>query len=56
MTGFLIGALLGAIVGGTVMARRGGNKKDMAQYAFGYAVCFGFVALFVTIFLARQAV
>ena len=54
MVGFLIGAVIGAVTGGTIVARRGGNKKDIGQYAFGYAMCFGFLALFIVIFLARQ--
>ena len=54
MTGFLIGAAFGAILGSVIMARRGGNKKDIGQYAVGFGVFFGFVALFITIFIARQ--
>ncbi|MEM7471422.1 MAG: hypothetical protein AAF340_08720 [Pseudomonadota bacterium] len=54
MTGFLMGAAFGALLGGTLMARRGGNKKDIGQYAVGFGVFFGFVALFISIFIARQ--
>ncbi len=53
---FLIGAAIGAITGGALMARRGGNKKDIGQYAVGFAIFFGFIALFISIFIARQAV
>lgn len=56
MTAFLIGALIGAITGGTIVARRGGNKKDIAQYAAGYAVFFGFIVMFAWIMLLRQSV
>ena len=56
MTAFLLGALIGAITGGTIVGRRGGNKKDIAQYAVGYSVCFGFIVLFAWIFMLRQAV
>ena len=54
MTGFLIGAALGALTGGTIVARRGGNKKDIGQYAVGYGILFGFITLFIAIFIARQ--
>ncbi|MCY4334298.1 MAG: hypothetical protein OXC60_06450 [Litoreibacter sp.] len=54
MTGFLMGAAFGALFGTAVMWRRGGNKKDMGQYAVGFGIFFGFVALFITIFIARQ--
>lgn len=56
MTAFLIGAFIGALTGGTIVGRRGGNKKDIAQYAAGYAVFFGFIAMFAWIFMLRQAV
>ncbi len=56
MTAFLIGAFIGALCGGTIVARRGGNKKDIAQYAAGYAVFFGFIVLFAWIFMLRMSV
>lgn len=47
-------AILGAIIGGLTARKRGGNRKDIAQYATGYAVAFLIVGLFATIFIDRM--
>jgi len=52
----LAGAILGALIGGTLAARRKGNKLDIAQYAFVYAVIFALLGLFLTLILHRAAV
>ncbi|MDP2079755.1 MAG: apolipoprotein acyltransferase [Pseudotabrizicola sp.] len=49
----LLGLALGAIFGAYTAYKRGGNKRDMAQYAAGFAIAFMLVGLFVTIFLER---
>ena len=49
----LISALAGIIWGAYQAKRRGGNRKDMAQYAFGYGVAFALVGLFASILIER---
>ena len=52
---FVIGGLvLGAIGGGLTARRRGGKPADIAQYAAVYAIIFGLIGLFVTLFLDRM--
>lgn len=46
-------AIAGALIGGFTARRRGGAKLDIAQYAGSYALAFGIVGLFVTVFLMR---
>lgn len=46
-------ALVGAIIGGLTAKKRGGNRLDIAQYAAGYAMAFGVIGLFVTVFVVR---
>lgn len=52
----LITGAIGAVIGAMLMRKRGGNKKDMGQYAAGYGILFCVIGLFIAIFLARQAV
>ena len=49
----LIAALAGAIWGGYLAKKRGGNRLDMAQYAAGFAIFFALLGLVVTIVIAR---
>ncbi|WP_299566609.1 hypothetical protein [uncultured Sulfitobacter sp.] len=49
----IFGALVGAAWGGYLAKKRGGNKKDIAQYATSSAIVFGLLALFLSILLAR---
>lgn len=47
----ILGALGGALWGGYLAKRRGGNRKDIAQYAGGFGILFAIVGLFVTIYI-----
>lgn len=50
----IIAALAGAIVGGTTARRRNGNRKDIAQYAAGYAMAFMIVGMILTVVIDRM--
>jgi hypothetical protein len=50
----LISALAGAIWGGYVAKKRGGNRLDMAQYAAGFGILFALLGLVVTIVISRS--
>ena len=47
-------AILGAIVGGLTARKRGGNRKDIAQYATGYGFAFLIVGMIATVLLDRM--
>lgn len=47
----IAGIVCGAIIGGITAKRREGNRLDIAQYAAGYGIAFGLLAVFVTIFV-----
>lgn len=49
----LLGALLGAVIGGTTAMRRKGNWADIAQYAVVYGIAFALLGLVVTIALEK---
>ena len=49
----LAALILGAIWGGTLAARRKGNRADIAQYAFGFAMAFGLAGFVVTLILEK---
>ncbi|MFN3724082.1 MAG: hypothetical protein ACK4VZ_13650 [Paracoccaceae bacterium] len=49
----LAGLVLGVVIGAYTAQKRGGNKRDMAQYAAGFAIAFMLLGLFATIFLER---
>lgn len=49
LTGIVIGIVLGAIQA----RRKGGNSKDMAQWAAVFAMIFGLVGLFALIIVDR---
>lgn len=51
----ILGALLGAIIGGLVARKRKGKILDIVQYAAMYAIAFSIIGLFLTIFLHRMA-
>jgi hypothetical protein len=52
---FVIGGLLlGAIAGGIRAKTRGGKAADIAQYAVVYAILFGLIGLFITVYLDRM--
>ena len=45
--------ILGALIGGFTARKRRGNRKDIAQYAAGYAMAFLIVGLVLTVILDR---
>jgi outer membrane lipoprotein SlyB len=49
----IFGALAGAMLGGLTAARRKGNRLDIAQYAFVYAVACALLGLIVTIAIEK---
>lgn len=52
---FLLGAIvLGAIGGGLRARARGGKLADILLYATVYAIIFGLIGLFITIYLDRM--
>jgi len=52
----LVSALLGAVLGGLQARRRGGNSKDIAQYAAGYAIAFTLLGMIIAITLHRPII
>ena len=46
-------AVIGALIGGFTARARGGAVLDIAQYAASYALAFGIIGLFITVFLTR---
>jgi hypothetical protein len=46
--------LAGAVIGGMTAARRQGNRKDIAQYAAGYAMAFMVVGMILTVVIDRS--
>lgn len=52
----LLGALLGALTGGTIAKRRGGKKPDILQYAVIYAMIFAILGLFITLIIHRFSI
>ncbi len=49
----VVSALAGIVWGGYQAKRRGGNRKDMAQYAAGYGIAFALLGLFAAVILER---
>jgi uncharacterized membrane protein len=49
----ILGALMGAVIGGTTAKRRKGNIADIAQYAAIYAIAFSLLGLIVTIVIEK---
>jgi len=49
----LIVALAGALIGGFNAKRRGGNRKDIAQYAAVFAILFAVVGMILSVVLTR---
>lgn len=45
--------MIGAIIGGLTARKRGGNRKDIAQYAAGYGMAFLIVGMIATVLLDR---
>ena len=51
----ILAILAGAALGAWRARQRRGNRLDMAQWAAGYGVLFGLVAMLVSIVLTRMA-
>ena len=49
----IAGLLGGAAYGAMLAKRRKGNRLDMLQYAAGYGIAIGLVAVFLTILIDR---
>ncbi len=49
----LVLAICGALLGGFTARKRKGNRKDIAQYAAGYAMAFIIVGMILTVILDR---
>ncbi|MBM1556760.1 apolipoprotein acyltransferase [Sulfitobacter mediterraneus] len=50
---FLVFGILGAIFGGMTAKKRGGNRKDIAQYAASAGIAFALIGLVLTVLLDR---
>ncbi|WP_199671898.1 hypothetical protein [Pseudooceanicola sediminis] len=50
----LAGLVLGAIFGAVRARKRGGNAKDIWQYAAVHAMLFAIIGLFATVILNRM--
>ena len=48
--------VLGALIGGFTARKRRGNRKDIAQYAAGYAMAFMIVGMVLTVIIDRMLV
>lgn len=46
--------LVGALMGGFTARKRNGNRKDIAQYAVGFAMAFMVVGMVLTVFVDRM--
>ncbi|MDP5307243.1 hypothetical protein [Paracoccus spongiarum] len=46
--------LIGGLLGWRRAARLGGNRRDRAQYAAGYALALAVIGLFATVILDRM--
>lgn len=46
--------ILGALIGGFTARKRHGNRKDIAQYAAGYAMAFMIVGIVLTVIIDRM--
>lgn len=49
----ILATLAGAIWGAYLAKKRGGNKKDIAQYAVSSALVFSLFAMVISVILAR---
>ncbi|MBD3663076.1 apolipoprotein acyltransferase [Sulfitobacter sp. TSTF-M16] len=49
----VIVAVIGALIGGYLAKKRGGNRKDLAQYAAVFAILFALGGLLLSILITR---
>ena len=45
--------ILGAFIGGNTARKRGGNRKDIAQYAASFGIAFALAGFVLTVLLDR---
>ena len=45
--------IFGGLYGGILAQKRGGNRKDIAQYAAGYGMAFMIVGMILTVLIDR---
>ena len=50
----LASSLFGILLGVLTARRRGGNRKDMAQYGAGFGIAFFLLGMLVTLIIARN--
>ena len=48
--------ILGALIGGMTARKRGGNRKDIAQYAASYGIAFALLGFVLTVLLDRWVI
>jgi uncharacterized protein YcfJ len=49
----IAGVLIGTLWGGMLAKKRGGNGKDVAQYAISFAIALGLAGLIITLLIDR---
>ncbi|MBO9464494.1 hypothetical protein TRP8649_02637 [Pelagimonas phthalicica] len=49
----ILGAVIGALIGGFTAKKRNGNTADIAQYATGFAIAFALAGMVLTILLEK---
>ena len=50
---YIVLGIIGALIGGLTASRRGGNRKDIAQYATGYFIAFALLGFVLTVLIDR---
>ena len=50
---YIILGIVGAVMGGTTARKRGGNRKDMAQYAAVFAIILTLGVLILSLIVSR---
>lgn len=50
----IAGVVIGAAIGARTALKRGGRKLDALQYGAAYAIAFGLLGVFVTLFADRM--
>ena len=50
----LSGLVFGALFGAFRAKAKGGNTKDLLQWAIAFAIIFGLIGLFILIFIERS--
>lgn len=50
---YIILGIVGAVMGGLTARKRGGNRKDIAQYAASYGIAFALLGFVLTVLIDR---